>query len=232
VVLVGAVHEGPALALQATEFLRAGLLPRVALPAPPLSPALPRVEPVRPPPPRGRALLDVGGAWLTNVGAGDGLWLLSLGAGYAFPERFSLSMGADVPLGSATFRASRGAADYRLWGGAWRADYAWLRFRRGEATLGLGIGAARITSAGRPDSPLEGLRSGAWALSLEARFGGELRLTADLAVFARTRVVTLSPNPVVALLAEERRLGAPALLFELGARLGGRGQDGARAFRR
>lgn len=228
VVLAGSEREVPALALQATEFLRAGLLPRLT----PLAPALPGREapsakaapPTSLAPVHGQWLLDVGGAVLGNWRAGDRLLLLSLGAGYASPQRVTVSAGLDVPLGSATFRSPQGFADYRLWFLQLHADYAWLRWRSGEASLGLGFGTARVTSVGRPLVPLEGRQPELWALALGARLSAELRASSKLACFARARVVSLSPNPLIAVLSDERRLGSPSILLELGLRIGGRAE--------
>jgi hypothetical protein len=52
--------------------------------------------------------------------------------------------------------------------------------------------------------------------------GAEIRVNSLVALLGQARVVSLSPNPVVAVLADERRLGGPSILFELGARIGGR----------
>jgi len=226
VVLVGGEREVGALALQATEFLRAGLIPRVApeLAAQTTVETQPNAAP-RPdtaPKRSGRWLLDLGPTLLVNWRAGDGLALLSLGAGYAWPGRVSLSGSIDVPLNSATFRTPAGSAEYRLWLGQLQADYAWLQWRNGEATLGLGVGMAKVTTAGKPQAPIEARQPELWSLSLGARLAAELRLSSTIALLGQARVVSLSPNPVVAILADERRLGSPSVLFALGARVGGR----------
>lgn len=225
VLLIGTEREVGALALQATEYLRAGLIPRATPATTSPSEREPQPAPQKPPPmaARGRWLLDLGATGLTNLGARDALGLLSLASGYAWAERASLSVGIDVPLTSATFSSERGSAEYRLWLGQLFADYAWLRGRQGEATLGLSAGLVRVTTVGRPRSPLEAAQAEAWSLSLGARVTGQLRVSPALALLAQARVVSLSPNPVVAILADERRLGSPSLLFELGLRLGGRG---------
>lgn len=221
--LVGKESELGPLALQATEFLRAGLTPRVEPavsvtppPRPSAAEAAP-LEPVR----RGRWLLDMGAATLTNWRAADHLELLSIGAGYAGADRLSLRAGLDVPLTSASFETSRGNADYRLWLAALRADYAWLRWRTGQATLGLDVGAAKVTTSGIPDAPIESRNPALWALSLGAAAAAQFDLSQLVALRTGVRVLTLSPNPLVAILEDERRLGSPSILLELGLRIGG-----------
>jgi hypothetical protein len=216
VVLAGTEQELSALALQASEFLHAGLIPRTAPRAPE------RVPEVTPPPPRasGAAFFDVGASLLTNPAVADHLPLLSFGVGYAWPERVAVSAALDVPLASATFRGDAGSADYRLWLAGLAADYGFVRWQRGQATLGLCVGAARATSTGHPSAPAEARSPASWSLVLGARAGVELRLTRHVSFISQLRALALSPNPVVAVLADERRLGSPSLVLELGARLG------------
>jgi hypothetical protein len=223
VVLLGGERNVPALALQATEFLRAGLVPRLVTsePAPPSQTSAASPSPARDEPP-GRFLVDVGATLLTNFRAGDRLALLSLGAGYAWPERASLRAVFDVPLASASYETRVGASDYRIYQGGLEADYAWLRWRGGEATLGLCAGVAKVTTVGRSPTPLEPSSPELWALTLGGRAAVEHRLSPLIAITASVRVLGLSPNPVVAILADERRLGSPSILFQLGARIGGR----------
>jgi len=222
-VLTGTQREIPLLALQATEFLRAGLLPR----APPPERARP-AEPAAPPPPpmpplrRGAWLLDMGGSWFTGFRAGDRLPLVSLGVGYRFPERLSLGLGADVPLGSATFDATRGSAKYRVWLGTLRADYALWHSTRGTVGLGLELGAARVSSDGEPDAPLQARHPSRFGLALGARLAAELRLGSKAALLTQARVSSLSPTPLVAVLDEERAVSNPSLIFGLGVRIGAR----------
>jgi hypothetical protein len=221
-VLSGTAREIPLLALQATEFLRAGLLPRATPPKPTIKgPSAPVRQLPPPAPPRGSWRLDGGGSWLTGFRAGDGLPLVSLGVGYRFPQRLSLGAGGDIPLGSATFDATRGSAKYRVWLAALHADYAWWRSSRGSAALGLELGAARVSSEGRPDAPLEARHPSRFALALGARLTTELRLSAEVALLAQARIVSLSPTPLIAVLNEERAVGSPSVIFGLGVRIGG-----------
>lgn len=226
VVLLGREREIGLLALQATEFLRAGLVPRASverarLPrvvAPPTAAA----AATRPAEQQGRWLLDVGPALLTNWGAGDRLPLLALGAGYASPRGVSLFATLDVPLHDARFETERGIADYRSWLAGARADYRLVSWSSGSVSLGLCAGAAKTTSEGSPLPPLEPLRASAWVLYLGASAGVEYRLTRSFAATAQARLVSFSPNPLVSIVGEARRLGSPAVLFGVGARLGTR----------
>jgi hypothetical protein len=221
-VLSGTEREIPLLALQATEFLRAGLLPRATPPEPERKSDAPLPATFAPPPspPRGAWSMDVSGSWLTGFRAGDHLPLVSVGATHRFPERLSLGLGGDVPLGPATFDAARGSAKYRIWLGALHADYAWWRSSRGTASLGLELGAARISSDGLPDAPLEARHPSRFALALGARLAAELRLSPSVALLAQARVLSLSPTPLVAVLDEERAVGNPSIIFGLGVRVG------------
>jgi hypothetical protein len=226
VVLDGTEREIGPLALQATEFLRAGVTPREASD----STARARRSSAADTAPRHRPeaamaggwMLDLGATLLTNWSSGDRLPLLSVGTGYALPARLRLGGSVDVPLASATFRATAGSADYRMGLAQLHADYAWLRWARGEATLGLAIGMARVTTDGRPQASMKATHAELWSLTLGARLAAELRFGSSMALLGRARVLGLSPNPLVAIGAEERRLGGPALLFELGVRVGGR----------
>lgn len=222
-VLTGTEREIPLLALQATEFLRAGLLPRVApaQPIPRIEP--PSAEPVSPAPAlrSGSWLIDLGCGFLTGFRAGDHLPLVSLGVAHRFPERLALGVGGDIPLGNATFEASRGSANYRIWLATLHADYGWWRSSRGAASLGLELGGARVSSDGRPEAPLEARHPSRFALSLGARLAAELRLTAEVALLAQARVVSLSPTPLIAVIGDQRALGSPSVMFGLGVRIGG-----------
>lgn len=219
VVLVGTESEVGGLALQATEFLRAGLSPRAVVPA-----AAPEKAASEAPTPvalalRGRLFLDAGAGLLTNWRAGDVLPLFSLGGGYEFPERIALSVAGDVPLGTATFDAQRGSADYRQWLGGLQADYAWLRGNSGQLTIGSYVGVARTSSSGRPEAPLRARGESSWALALGARLGGELKLTSFASLVVQARVLGLSPNPLVDVIGETRRLGSPSIALNLGVRI-------------
>jgi hypothetical protein len=220
VVLAGTEQEIGALALQASEFLRAGLLPRAQPRAPERPPPAPAPAPAPVPAATGTAFFDLGASLLTNGSAADHLPLLSVAIGYAWPERMALSATLDVPLASATFQSESGSADYRLWLSGLAADYGFLRWRRGEASLGLSIGAARTTTTGHAAAPVQSLSPASWSLALGARAGVELRLTPHVSFISQLRLLTLSPNPVVSVFSDERRLGSPSLVLELGARLG------------
>jgi hypothetical protein len=195
------------------------MLPRVVprLPERPPAASAPPPAPVA----TGSAFLDLGASLLTNGSAADHLPLLSFAAGYAWPERVALSATFDLPLASATFHGPSGSADYRLWLAGLSADYGFVRWRRGQASLGVCVGAARTTTTGHPDAPAEAQSPALWSLALGARAGVELRLTPHVAFLSQLRLLALSPNPVVSVLADERRLGSPSLVLELGARLGG-----------
>lgn len=221
VVLVGTEREVGALALQATEFLRAGLLPRIEPMAERATATEPRVsvsptEPVR----RGRVFTELGAALLHDWGANDVLPLLSLGGGYGWPSGLALSGSVQLPLRRARFDADAGSADYRLWLGQIQADLPWYRWSTGRATLGLSIGAARVSATGRSSEPKDARSPEAWALSLGARIGAEQELTTHVSAFGQLRALGLSPNPLVAVLGDERRLGNPSLVVELGTRIG------------
>jgi len=221
VVLVGTEREVGALALQATEFLRAGLLPRLEPPAEPLRAAAPRVsetptKPVR----RGRVFTELGAALLHDWGARDALPLLSLGGGYVGASGLALSGNVQLPLRRARFEATAGSADYRIWLGQIQADFAWFSWATGRATVGLSVGAARVTATGRPSPPNDARSPEAWAVTLGARLGADQELTPHVSAFCQVRALGLSPNPLVTVLSDERRLGSPSLVVELGARIG------------
>lgn len=226
VVLLGREREIGLLALQATEFLRAGLVPRASVERARLpravAPHAAAATATRPAEQQGRWLLDAGPALLTNWGAGDRLPLLALSAGYASPRGISLFATLDVPLHEARFQTERGVADYRSWLAGARGDYRLVDGSSGSLSLGLCAGAAKTASEGRPLAPLEPLRASAWALYLGASAAAEYRLTRSVAVTAQARLVSFSPNPLISIVDEARRLGSPALLFGVGARLGTR----------
>lgn len=226
VVLNGTEREIGPLALQATEFLRAGVTPREASDSTGearRSPAVDTASRNRPEGAKGGGwVLDLGATLLTNWSSGDRLPLLSVGTGYALPARLLVGGSVDVPLASATYRATAGSADYRMGLAQLHADYSWLRWASGEATLGLAIGMARVTTAGRPQASMKATSAELWSLTVGARLAAELRFGSSVALLGRARLLTLSPNPLVAIGAEERRLGGPALLFELGVRVGAR----------
>jgi hypothetical protein len=221
VVLLGRERELGLLALQATEFLRAGLVPRAQLARArtPRANSPPAPAPLRVAEPHGRWLLDGGAALLTNWGTGDRLPLLAFGAGYEWPQGVSLLASLDAPLHDASFETARGGADYRAWLVGARADYRLLEWSTGALNLGLCAGGAEISSEGRPLPPLEPLRASSWAAYLGASLATEYRLTRVFAVTGQARVVSLSPNPLVSIVDQERRIGSPALLFGVGARL-------------
>jgi hypothetical protein len=81
---------------------------------------------------------------------------------------------------------------------------------------------AKTTTTGRPHAPLAPGHAELWSLSLGARLAAEVRLSPILALLGQARLVSLSPNPIVAVLDDERRLGGPSILLELGVRVGGR----------
>jgi hypothetical protein len=225
VVLNGGEREIAALALQATEFLRAGLSPRVTLP-PASIPAAPAVVSERAlprtPPRGGFGWGDVGASVLSSWHAHDRLALLSLAGGYAWPQGVSAGLGLDLPLNSATFRTAHGSADYRVLLTGMDLGYAPLSWSGGAITLGLYAGAARVSSVGHPDAPSLGRSPQLWALALGARLGFWQQLGGVVAVHASARVLGLSPSPVVAVLSDERRLGNPSAVLELGLRVLGR----------
>lgn len=217
--LRGAEREVEGLMLQATEFLRAGLVPRVApRSSPPVEPAPP--ERTAPPLPlRRRWAVDAGMTLATNWGARDLLPLGSFAALHYPARRLALGAAFDMPLGQARYDATLGSADYRIGFGTLEADYAVLHGARGSLALGIGVGAARTLSSGQPLPPLQPDQASLWSLSLGASLRAELRLWRYFALTARARVVSLSPNPLIAVLDDERRLGSPCLLFGLGARV-------------
>lgn len=226
VVLAGGERELGALALQAVEFLRAGLVPRIVEPEPPDA-TPPKPGPSEPPrlaplePAAGRAYLDIGGTLLTNLGAKDQLALLSLGLGYASAGRVSFGAFGEIPLTSAAFQAGRGAADYQLWLGGLDGDFAFWRSAGGELALGSLLGLARATARGNPTGPARAERPASWSLVLGAKLRAQLKLSPSIALQAEARVLALSPNPIVAVFDDERRLGAPSALVSLGVRVGG-----------
>ncbi len=216
VVLLGAESELAALMLQATEFLRAGLVPRAALAPPPRA-----KEPSAPPPASVRRhwLVDLGPAVLSNWGARDFLPVVSFAAGYSPSLRLSIRALADLPLAQAHFQTERGTADYRIGLGTLDVAYAVMQGAQARLALGLDAGAARVSSSGRPVAPLEPRDSARWTLVLGVGATGEVRLSRRLALIAQGRVLRLSPNPLVAILGDERRLGNPCLLLGLGVRV-------------
>lgn len=225
VMLEGVEKEIGPLALQAVEFLRAGLVPSLSSSA--------STQPPHPEPPSelprpvtqpkvGRWYLDLGGTLLTNVGQKDTLVLLSTGVGYALAERLALGVSADIPLNAATLTADRGSADYRQWLGELRGDYSFWRSSQGEVAWGTLLGVARTAANGRPDPPSQAEHPALWSLTLGATLRAELKLSALVALQAEARVLSMSPSPVVAVFEADRRLGAPSVLFNLGARVGGR----------
>jgi len=229
--IVGKKREVAALCLQAAEFLRAGLVPNLSAPNAPSAPSAPPSTPPepleRPPsaadeprssPRSGSFRLDLGAALLSNWGARDSLSLLALRSGYAFTSGFALAAAVYVPLNDARFVASHGFADYRLWLGAVEANYAWLEWPQGELSLGFDAGLARSSSVGTPDAPWQAEQAAAWSLLLGAGLGAEYRVSDAFALAADAHVLSLSPSPVVAIVADERRLGGPAVRFGLGAR--------------
>jgi hypothetical protein len=96
--------------------------------------------------------------------------------------------------------------------------YAPLSWSSGAITLGLYAGAARVSSVGHPDAPSLGRSPQLWALGLGARLGFWQQLGGVVAVSVSARVIGLSPSPVVAVMADERRLGNPSGVLELGLR--------------
>lgn len=218
--LRGTEREVEGLMLHATEFLRAGLVPRVATrSAPPIEPAAPRARPNPPSSPRRHWAVDAGVTLATNWGANDLLPLASFAALYYPARRLAIGAAFDVPLGKARYDAKLGSADYRIGFGTLEADYAVLHGARGSLALGIGVGTARTLSSGQPLPPLQPDQASLWSLSLGASLRAEVRLWRYFALTARARVVSLSPNPLIAVIDDERRLGSPCLLFGLGARV-------------
>lgn len=224
--LTGSEKEIGPIALQAVEFLRAGLVPRVS--APHAGSTAQVEEPGRAPLRPGAApaaaswpYLDLACSLLTNLGHNDTLALLSTGVGYAGTERLALGVIGDIPLNSATLTGHRGSADYRLWLGSLSADYSFWRSRQGELAFGTSLGVARTVANGHPDPPGQPAQPRLWSLTLGVRLRAELKLNPLLAIQTEARVLSMSPSPVIAVFDEERRLGAPSVLFGLGARVGG-----------
>lgn len=216
-ILLGTEGEIEGLMLQATEFLRAGLVPR-------LGPrAVRRGErAVAPPPresPRRRWAVDAAMTLGTNWGSEDVLPLVSFAAQHYPAKRLAVGVAFDVPIADARFETAHGAAEYRIGFGQVEMDYTLLGGARGALALGLQLGAARTLSTGQPLPPLEPHSASLWSLSLGVGLRAELRIWRFFAVSTRFHVVGLSPNPLVAVLDEERRLGRPCLLFSLGGRL-------------
>ncbi len=216
--LRGTEREVEGLMLQATEFLRAGLVPRaMARTVRREPPPVPRQAP--PPPQRRRWVVDAGISLATNWGAGDLLPLASFAALHYPARRLAVGVAFDVPLDEASYDAELGSADYRIGFGTVEADYAVLHGSRGSLALGIGVGAARTLSSGQPLPPLQPDQASLSSLALGASLRAELRLWRYFALTARARVVSLSPNPLIAVVDDERRLGNPCLLFSLGARV-------------
>lgn len=220
-VLVGRRGEVGALALQATEFLRAGLVPGLESPRYGTSePDEPRTRDVARDRAAPRWLADWGVSMLTNWGVGDALPLTSAGVGYVFSSPFLLRLTADVPVGAAEYQTERGSADYRTWLVGAQAGYAWLRGRRGFASVELCAGAAHVSSAGSPRPPLLSLTDSTWTAHLGAGASAELRFSSHIGFVGQLRLLTMSPSPIVAIRSDERRLGSPSIMVTLGLRVG------------
>jgi hypothetical protein len=198
-VLVGKRDDVAAVAIQAVEFLRAGLVPRLA-PAPPVQAAVstvsaPEVDRASAPSPESQEArqlrLDLGPTLLTNLGKADRLALLSVRPSLALSTHWSVAASFDAPLGSSG---------------------------RAEASLGAGLGLARVLSTGAPDAPLVPRQAAAWSLTLGLRAAYEYRIIPAFRVVVAAELLSLSPAPVVAVLTDERRLGSPAAVFDLAAR--------------
>ena len=219
VILVGTQRELGAVMLQASEFLRAGQVPRVGGAAPPRVAPPPQPSSSSPAPTRRHWLIDLGPALLSNWGAHDLLPLASFGVGYSPSLRSSVRAVFDVPVEQAQYETQRGIVDYRVGLGTLNAEYAVLHSTRASLSLGLLVGAARVLSAGRPVAPLAARDGALWALTLGVEAETELRVSRWLSLTLHGSLLSLSPNPLLAILDEERRLGSPSVLFGLGLRV-------------
>jgi hypothetical protein len=219
-ILLGTEHDVEGVMLQATEFLRAGLVPRLAPRSPrPIEPAPPSREPSTAPAPRRRWAVDAAATLATNWGAADLLPLASFAAHHYPTRRLSIGVAFDVPLAEAHYDASLGSAAYRIGLGSLEVEYALMRGTRAALSVGLGAGAARTLSSGQPQAPLQAQDASLWSLALGGSVRGELKVSRFLALTGRARVLGMSPNPLIAVIDDERRLGNPCFLFSLGARV-------------
>ena len=222
VILVGNQRELGAVMLQASEFLRAGQVPRVGGAAPPRAEPQPRSSSSSFAPMRRHWLIDLGPALLSNWGAHDLLPLASFAVGYRPSLRSSLRAVFDVPLEQAQYETQRGTVDYRIGLGTLNAEYAVLQGTRASLSLGFVVGAARVLSAGRPAAPLAARDDALWALTLGVEAATEVRVSRWLSLTLYGSLLSLSPNPLLAIVNEERRLGSPSVLFGLGIRVADR----------
>lgn len=220
VILVGTRREVEALMLQATEFLRAGIVPRLGgAPRTPAPPSRAVTHALQPPQRQSHWVVDLGPSVLANWGAHDVLPLASFGIGFNPSPSTSVRVAFDVPVGKARYETQQGAVDYRIWLGTLTAEYAPLRGTYWGLSLGLEAGGARVLSSGKPVAPLEPRDAALWTLAMGARATSVLRVSRRFALITQLRVLSLSPNPVVAILDNERRLGSPCILLGFGARL-------------
>jgi len=223
-VLMSGRRDVAAAALQAAEFLSAGLVPRLGLPhARQLRAARSDDRAATAPPssePTSETFgLALGGAALTNWAASDVLPLLAVHSSLALSPVFSWGTDFYLPLGAARFDAAHGSASYRVWLGELNLGVTCLRSRRSTLTLGANAGIAWTTTAGSPTAPLQPREPGAWSLAVGLGAASEYRLVGALAVIAEGRVLTLSPSPVVVVVDDERRLGRPSALLGIGLRV-------------
>jgi hypothetical protein len=221
VAITGPQQEVAAVALQSAEFLRAGLVPRFApAQAPPAEDVAPkRTEAEAPEPPADRWLIGLSGALLTNWGAGDRLPLLDIAPGFSLSSRFAVGVHVFVPLADARFQTATGDADYRTWLALAGAEIELLRWSAWQLAAGVNAGVARSVATGRPAVPFEALDSALWSLALGADLSVDYQLLESLALSTQLHVLSLSPQPIVAVREYERGLGRPSLLASLGARV-------------
>jgi hypothetical protein len=223
-VLVSGRRDVAVVALQAAEFLSAGLVPRLGLPAARRPhPAAANGEAAAAQAPLGSRPeafgLALGAAAMTNWASGDALPLLTIHSQLALSPIFSWGTDFYLPVGAARFDAARGSANYRVWLGELDWGVHCLRTPRSTLTLGINAGIARTATAGAPTAPLQPRDPGAWSLALGVGIASEYRLVGALAVIAEARIVTLSPSPVLVVVDDERRLGRPSALLGVGLRV-------------
>lgn len=217
-ILLGTEREVEGLMLQATEFLRAGIVPRLA-PRAAVSVERAPLLPAQRQAPGRRWAVDAGATLATSWGAADVLPLLSFAAGYYPAARLSVGGSFDIPLASGRYPARLGSATYRILFGSLEAEYVVVGSAPAALALGLSVGAAHTVSWGEPLLPLEPRNASLWSLSLGVGVRAELRLWRFLALTTRLRAISLSPTPLVAVVDDERRLGSPCLLFSFGGRV-------------
>jgi hypothetical protein len=222
-IILGRERDVAVLALKSAEFLRAGLAPHVQAARSPVTSSgmshapAPAAIPQRLPAHLWQ--LDLGGAFLTNLGVGDHLPLLTIHPAYLALPRLALGAALDLPLGDAHFEASQGSGSYRVWFGSVSASASWLKWRNGEMTVGASAGVARTLSTAVPNPPLKARQPAFWSLALSLDAGLDYQVIEPLALVAEAHLLALSPSPVVAVVEDERRLGRPSLMLGLSARI-------------